>query len=74
MAQASSKPVRERTKGEQLLAEMEAFVRRNPPMTLSKLGREACDNSQLAPRLQNGLNPQDITCRRVRSWMEKNGR
>lgn len=70
---AGDKPPRDRTRGEQLLAEIEAFLRRNQRFTQSRFGREAVNNDLLVPRLQQGLDPEDRTCRRVRKFIAENG-
>lgn len=64
---------RERTKGEQLLAEIEAFLRGNRHFSQSRFGREACANCELVPRLQQGLDPSEIVQRRVRKFIAENG-
>lgn len=72
-ARASDKPARERTIGEQLLAEIEAFMQRNPQVSANRFGREAVDNNKLVERLQQGLNPQPVTVRRVRQFIKGYG-
>jgi hypothetical protein len=73
-AQAGDKNPRQRTPGEQLLAEIEAFMRRNPRYTQNRVGREAVGNDALIRRLQEGLDPEEVTCRRVRRFIAENGR
>lgn len=70
---AGDKNPRDRTRGEQLLAEIEAFIRRNPRMTQNRFGREAVNNAQLVTRLREGVDPQEITERRVRKFIQDNG-
>jgi hypothetical protein len=71
--QASAKNPRERTRGEQLLAEIETFMRRNPHYSQGRFGREAVNNGELVRRLHEGLDPEEITQRRVRKFIADNG-
>lgn len=73
-AKASAKNPRERTRGEQLLAEIEAFMFRNPHYSQGRFGREAVHNADLVRRLQEGLAPEEVTCLRVRKFIAENGR
>ncbi len=71
---AGDKNPRERTVGEQLLAEIEACVRLNPPMTFTRFGREAMNNKEFVRRLQEGLQPERPTQERARKFMREYGR
>lgn len=71
---AGDKNPRERTRGEQLLAEIEAFIRRHPHWSQHRFGREAVSNPRLVARLQEGLDPEEVTQRRVRKFIAENGR
>jgi hypothetical protein len=68
---ASRKPARERAPGEQLLAEIEAFLRRQPRMTRAGFGRLAAGNPQLVDRLLQGQEPQRVTFDRVRAFIAR---
>lgn len=57
--------------GAALLAEIEAFIRRNPHFTQTRLGREAVRNSELVNRLHYGLNPQPVTINKVRNFIRQ---
>lgn len=59
-----------RTRGEQLLAEIEGFLRRHPRMSRCAFGKQALRNPALIKRLEEGLDPQEITCARVRRFIE----
>lgn len=63
----------ERSEGERLLAEIEAFLRRNPRISRTRFGEEACANSVIIARLEGGLNPRPVTCERVRKYIRENG-
>lgn len=73
LAIAPAKPPRERTKGEQLLVEIESFMRRNPHWSQHRFGREALNNPNIVRKLQEGLDPEPITERRVRKFIAENG-
>lgn len=64
---------RQRSAGEQLLAEIEAFLRRQPHYSQCRFGREAVNNKLLVQRLQEGLRPEEITQRRVRKFIAEFG-
>lgn len=70
---AGDKNPRERTAGEQLLAEIEAFVRYNPPMTFTRFGREAMNDKAFVRRLQEGLQPEPPRQERARKFMREYG-
>lgn len=72
-ALAGDKNPRERTRCEQLLAEIEAFMRRNPHYSQSRFGREAIGNPEFVNKLQQGCDPQEVTQRRVRKFIAEHG-
>lgn len=58
-----------RTTGEQLLCEIRAFLRAHRGFTTNGFGIQAANNPQLIARLEQGANPQPVTCARVRRFI-----